>query len=73
MNYAKTKTVRFLLSFVKNGPNVGRGEFEVIPWMDFTKEWDDKKLCEEFGISEELWQYIDNFIPDYYEDYVSGF
>jgi hypothetical protein len=41
--------------------------------MDFTQEWNDKKLCEEFGISEELWNYIDNFIPDYYNDYNSGF
>ena len=73
LNYCKTKVVRFLLSFVKNGPNVGRGELEVIPWLGFTKEWDDAKLCKEFGISEELWNYIDNFIPDYYKDYKSGF
>jgi hypothetical protein len=73
LNYCKTKVVRFLLSFVKNGPNVGRGELEVIPWLGFTKEWNDAKLCKEFGISEELWNYIDNFIPDYYNDYKSGF
>ena len=73
LNYCKTKMVRFILSFVKNGPNVGRGELEIIPWLDFTQEWNDKKLCEEFGISEELWKYIDNFIPDYYDDYYSGF
>jgi hypothetical protein len=73
LNYCKTKVVRFLLSFVKNGPHLGRGELEVIPWMDFTQEWDDAKLCKEFGISEELWNYIDNFIPDYYNDYKSGF
>ena len=30
-------------------------------------------LCKEFRILEELWQYIDNFIPDYYDDYKSGF
>ena len=73
LGYCKTKVVRFLLSFVKNGPNVGRGELAAIPWMDFSQEWNDKKLCEEFGIDEELWQYIDKFIPDYYEDYESGF
>lgn len=36
-------------------------------------KWNDAKLCKEFGISEELWNYIDNFIPDYYDDYKSGF
>ena len=73
LEYCKTKVVRFLLSFVKNGPVLGRGELAAIPWMDFSQEWNDKKLCEEFGIDEELWQYIDKFIPDYYADYESGF
>ena len=70
VSYMKTKFVRFGNSLAKTaqGPS-----YEFIPWLDFTKEWNDKKLCEEFGISEELWQYIDNFIPDYYEDYISGF
>jgi hypothetical protein len=71
--YCKTKIVRFILSCYKSTSHIDNGELEVIPWMDFTKEWDDKKLCEEFGISAELWKYIDNFIPDYYEDYYSGF
>jgi hypothetical protein len=61
------------MSLTKHGANITRGELSVIPWMDFTQEWNDKKLCEEFGISEELWKYIDNFIPDYYDDYYSGF
>jgi hypothetical protein len=73
INYCKTKIVRFILSGIKAGNHLDSGELEVIPWLDFTKEWDDKKLCEEFGISEELWKYIDNFIPDYYDDYYSGF
>ena len=73
LGYCKTKIVRFLLSLVKTNANIYSGELKVIPWMDFSQEWNDKKLCEEFGIDEELWQYIDKFIPDYYEDYASGF
>lgn len=73
LEYCKTKVVRFLLSFVKNGPNVGRGELAAIPWMDFSQEWNDAKLCKEFRIDKELWNYIDKFIPDFYEDYKSGF
>ena len=73
LSYCKTKVVRFLLSLIKINGALARGELKVIPWLDFTQEWNDKKLCEEFNIDEELWLYIDKFIPDYYEDYKSGF
>ena len=86
-NYCKTKFFRFLFSFYKEGANCHNGSIsgikpdtkldsypmKLIPWMDFTQEWNDAKLCKEFNIDEELWNYIDNFIPDYYEDYNSGF
>jgi hypothetical protein len=73
INYCKTKIARFCLSYYKINSQLTRGETDLIPWLDFTQEWNDAKLCKEFGISEELWSYIDNFIPDYYDDYVSGF
>ena len=73
LSYCKTKFVRFLMSLTKHGASITRGELSTIPWMDFTQEWNDKKLCEEFNIDKELWNYIDKFIPDYYEDYKSGF
>lgn len=72
-NYCKTKVFRMILSFSKISGNVDRGELKNTPWLDFTQEWNDAKLCKEFGISKELWNYIDNFIPDYYDDYKSGF
>ena len=86
-NYCKTKFFRFLFSFYKEGANCHNGSItgmkpdskldsypmKLIPWLDFTQEWNDAKLCKEFGISKELWNYIDNFIPDYYDDYKSGF
>lgn len=86
-NYCKTKFFRFLFSFYKEGANCHNGSItgmkpdskldsypmKLIPWLDFTQEWNDAKLCKEFEISEELWNYIDNFIPDYYDDYESGF
>jgi len=72
-NYCKSKVFRFILSYLKINAHNNSGELKNTPWLDFTQEWNDKKLCEEFGISEELWNYIDNFIPDYYSDYKSGF
>lgn len=85
--YAKSKFFRFMLSIFKvnmqnsNGSisgitpttNLDAYPMKLIPWLDFTQEWNDAKLCKEFGISKELWNYIDNFIPDYYDDYKSGF
>jgi hypothetical protein len=74
INYCKSKVIRFILSYYKNNVDLSSGQvLKSIPWIDFTKEWDDAKLCKEFGISKELWNYIDNFIPDFYDDYVSGF
>ena len=73
LNFAKylnTKIVRFISSLIKISQNY---DMTYVPWLDFTQEWNDAKLCKEFGISEELWNYIDNFIPDYYDDYKSGF
>lgn len=73
INYCKTKIIRFCFSFYKMNANITSAELEALPWLDFTQEWNDAKLCKEFGISKEMWQYIDNFIPDYYDDYESGF
>lgn len=70
IKYLKTKSARFLLSLIKHSSELNTTKFtRIIPWMDFTKEWTDEKLIKEFGIDEELWDYIDKFIPDYYEDY----
>lgn len=69
VNYCKTKFARFCLSFRKVGAHLDRTEICEIPWLDFTKNWTDEKLCKEFEISTELWKYIDSFIPDYYDDY----
>ena len=72
IRYCKTKFARFFLSYIKYNGNLFDSD-KYVPWLDFTQEWNDAKLCKEFGISEELWNYIDNFIPDYYDDYKSGF
>ena len=72
IKYCKTKFSRFFLSYIKYNGNLFDSD-RYVPWLDFTQEWNDAKLCKEFGISNELWNYIDNFIPDYYEDYKSGF
>jgi hypothetical protein len=67
IEYCKTYFVRFCLCLLKNSQNTNRGECILIPWLDFTKKWTDKELYNYFNISKELQNYIENFLPDYYE------
>lgn len=70
INYCKTKCVRFLLSLIKhNSQLIPSRPTRIIPWMDFTKHYSEEDLKKAWGIDEELWDYIDKFIPDYYKDY----
>lgn len=64
--YCKTDFVRFCLALYKNGQNTSVGEMVLIPWVDFTQEWNDKKLYKFFKINEETQKYIEDFLPDYY-------
>lgn len=66
LNYVKTDFARFCLSIYKNNGNLHRGELALIPWLDFTQEWTDEKLVQEFGLTNEEVEFIKKFIPKYY-------
>ena len=66
INYLKTDFARFCLSMYKIQVNNHRGELEIIPWMDFTQEWNDEKLFSHFEIDQETQDYIRSFLPDYH-------
>ena len=66
LNYLKTDFARFCLSIYKTNSHLDRGELEIVPWLDFTEEWDDDKLFKKFDVSQELQDYIKEFLPDYY-------
>lgn len=66
INYLKTNFARFCLSLLKINQHTDSGELEAVPWLDFTKEWNDKKLSEYFSVDKETQNYINSFIPDYY-------
>jgi hypothetical protein len=66
IEYLKTDFARFCLSIYKNGVSLVGGELGLIPWLDFTEEWDDDKLFAKFDVSQELQDYIRDFLPDYY-------
>ena len=66
IQYCKTDFARFCLALFKNSANMHRGEMTIVPWLDFTEEWDDDKLFAKFDVSIELQDYIRDFLPDYY-------
>ena len=66
ISYLQTDFARFCLSFFKNSQNLHRGELEIIPWLDFTEEWDDGKLFKKFKVSPKLQDYIKEFLPDFH-------
>ncbi len=66
INYLKTDFARFCLSIYKDKATLDCGEMELIPWLDFTEEWDDDKLFKKFNVSQDLQDYIRDFLPDYY-------
>ena len=72
IRYLKTKVVRFLLSYLKDDKHLDPKMFQMIPWMDFSRSYSDKDLCEMWNIDEKLWKFIDDHIPNYYPDYQYG-
>ena len=66
LKYCETDFVRFCLALTKNNTHVDTGEMKNIPWLDFTESWDDEKLFKKFDVSQELQDYIREFLPDYY-------
>ena len=65
--YLKTKFVRFCVSLTKLNQNLHRGELAAVPYLDFTQKWDDEKLKAYFELTDEEWEFIDEYIGDWYE------
>ena len=66
VKYLCTDFARFCLSVYKDKATLDCGEMELIPWLDFNETWDDDKLFAKFDVSQELQDYIRDFLPDYY-------
>lgn len=62
--YMTTKFFRFLLG-VRKLKNVYWKNFSFIPYLDFTKEWNDEELYREFGLSEEEKNHIESMIKEF--------
>ena len=66
IKYLTSDFARFCVSFLKVNQHLDNGELELVPWLDFTQEWNDEKLFKEFNVSQELQDYIRDFLPDFH-------
>lgn len=64
--YCQTDFARFCIALLKNNTTFKAGEMALLPWLDFSEEWDDEKLFEKFEVSQELQDYIREFLPDFH-------
>jgi hypothetical protein len=67
LKYLKTDFFRICLSLSKTNQNLARGEFRMVPWLDFTQEWTNEKLYAYFNITEEERAFIKEVIPTWYD------
>jgi hypothetical protein len=65
--YLKTKFTRFCLSLRKTGSDLNNIDLEFVPYMDFSKEWTDDKLFDHFELTQEEREFINTYIPNWYE------
>ena len=67
LSYIKTNFSRFCLSVYKNNSQLECGEMSFIPYLDFNERWDDNKLFEHFGFTDDEKKFINDNIANYYE------
>lgn len=74
LKYLQTDFSRLCLSIAKINQGMGRFELYFVPWLDFTKEWDDEKLFNFFGYPKghPIREYAKTFLPDYHNLYPNG-
>jgi hypothetical protein len=72
--YLQTDFARLCLSLIKTSGGLGRGEIALVPWLDFSQEWDDDKLFSFFGYAKghPIREYAKSFLPDYHNLYPNG-
>jgi hypothetical protein len=68
-HYLMTNFARFCVSLYKINVQFSRGELKAVPYLDFTKKWNDDLLCAEFGISDDEREYMESYIVKCYDQY----
>ncbi len=61
-NYLRTKFARFLLMQALSSINLAKDTYTFVPMQDFSKEWDDTKLYNKYGFTQEEIDFIESMI-----------
>lgn len=64
VSYIETKFFHALVSTIKISQHATRKVYSNIPIQDFQTRWDDKMLCEKYGLTQGEGEYIDSLIPE---------
>ena len=62
MAYLKTRFVRSLIAIVTSTQHMSKGNFRYVPFLDFSKSWNDQELYVKYGLSSEEIDYIESTI-----------
>jgi hypothetical protein len=65
--YLLTKFARFAVSIYKISATLDCKELSAVPYLDFSKEWTDEKLFDHFELTQEEREFINTYIPNWYE------
>ena len=69
ISYLSTKVARFGLSINKVSVNLPTSSYwKNVPLPPLNQTWNDNSLCKFYGITKDEFQYIDKFIPDFYDE-----
>ena len=66
--FMKTKSARFFISLTKIDQNIWDGNMlSILPYLDFTKKWNDESLFKYFELEDDLVEYIKEYIEPIYD------
>ena len=66
-NFLICKFGRFLVSLFKINGNMHRGELKIVPYLDFSKSWDNAELYNYFELSPSEIQFVESYIGNWYD------
>lgn len=62
MSYIKTKFFHFLVTLKKNTQDAAKGVYQFVPMQDFSEAWNDEKLYNKYGLTDEEIEFIESMI-----------
>lgn len=62
LSYLQCRLTRFLIQLHKASQNTTRGVYRFVPMQDWSKDWTDELLYEQYGISDEEQRFIESVV-----------